>query len=185
MTNAIVPGSLSAITQQQGTTLAESFLNCDAILIVDMSGSMGSNDAPGNISRYEAAERELRKIQAQLPGKVAVVAFSSSVQFVPGGVPPRLGGGTDMAGALRFVKPADGTCKFILISDGLPDDERETLRIAKTFESKIDTVYIGPETDWHNGRRFLEQLAAATGGKFQKSTAPGMLQEPVKHLLSA
>ena len=61
-TTALVPGSLSALSQRDNCTLAESFLNVDAILIVDMSGSMGAHDAPGGKSRYEAAEDELRAL---------------------------------------------------------------------------------------------------------------------------
>ena len=41
-TNALIKGSLSDLAQRDNMTLAESFLNADAILIVDMSGSMGA-----------------------------------------------------------------------------------------------------------------------------------------------
>ena len=184
MTNAITTGSLAAISRGKNLTLAESFLSVDALLVVDMSGSMGAHDAPGGLSRYEAAERELKQLQTSMPGKIAVVAFSSSVQFCPGGIPPRLGGGTDMAAALRFVQAADGVAQIVLISDGLPDSEHQTLAVAGEFEHKIDTVYIGPESGWDaHGRNFLERLAAATGGKSMKSAAPGLLKEQVESLL--
>ena len=187
MTRAITAGSLASISKKENLSLAESFLSVDAILVVDMSGSMAANDAPGGISRYEAAEKELRQLQSSMPGKVAVVAFSSTVQFCPGGIPPRLGGGTDMAGALRFVQPADGCAKIVLISDGQPDSESATLAVAREFEHRIDTVYIGPESGFGSygpaGRAFLEKLAAATGGKAMKSAAPGLLREQVESLL--
>jgi Mg-chelatase subunit ChlD len=182
---ALVKGSLTALSQRDDLSLAESFLNVDAILIVDMSGSMGAEDAPGGISRWQAAEDELLRLQEQMPSKLAVIAFSSEVQFCPSGVPIRFGGGTDMAKALRFVKPADGLeIRFILISDGQPDSEKETLKVASSFKSKIDTVYIGPESDQY-GRRFLAKLAAESGGVFSKSTAPGLLAENVTLLLRA
>ena len=184
MTRAITVGSLAAISKNENLTLAESFLSVDAILVVDMSGSMGANDAPGGISRYDAAEQELRQLQKQLPGKVAVVAFSNSPQFCPGGVPPRMGGSTDMGAALRFVHAADGCAQIVLISDGEPNSEAETLAVAREFAHKIDTVYIGPESGHYaRGRSFLEKLAAATGGTSMKSAAPGLLKEQVESLL--
>ena len=73
MTRAITAGSLASISKKENLSLAESFLSVDAILVVDMSGSMAANDAPGGISRYEAAEKELRQLQSSMPGKVAVV----------------------------------------------------------------------------------------------------------------
>ncbi len=178
----ITSGSLRAIATRDGMSLAESFLSVDALLVCDMSGSMSDRDAPGGVTRYEAAERELRQLQAQLPGKVAVVAFSSTTEFCPGGVPTRLGGGTDMAAALRFVLPADGTAQIILISDGEPDSESETLAVARQFTGDIDTIYIGPERG--PGREFLSRLARATGGNAVQSAAPGLLSSGVQLLLA-
>jgi len=186
MSNALVPGSLAAVTRRENITLAESFLSADAILLVDMSGSMGMCDAPGGRSRYDAAEQELRDLQATMPGKIAVVAFSDGAEFCPGGVPRRMGGGTNMAAALRFVKPADGLVQIILISDGWPDSESKTLEVARTFKHKIDTVFIGPETGPDaSGREFLRRLAAATGGQSIKSAKPGLLKNETLKLLSA
>lgn len=183
MNTAITKGSLGALAQQEGKSIAETFLTADAVLIVDMSSSMSAHDAPGGISRYEAAERELRRLQEQLPGKVAVVAFSSDVQFVPGGIPPRIGGSTDMAAALRFVLPVDDTgTRIILISDGEPtSSEHETLAVARQFKTEIDCIYIGPEIG--GGRDFLKRLADVTGGRAFKSNEPGLLKGAVEHLL--
>jgi len=184
----LVTGSLSQIAQAQNISLAESFLSADAIVIVDMSGSMSASDAPGGLSRYEAAENELIRLQGEFPGKIAVVAFSDDAIFCPTGIPIRLGGNTNMAKALRFVKPADGLARIILISDGEPDSASETLQVAGTFISKIDAVYIGPESRnrWStNGREFLEKLAAASGGTFSRSKAPGLLHDDVARLLTA
>jgi Mg-chelatase subunit ChlD len=182
--NTIVPGSLSAIAQHTGQALAETFLSVDAILMVDTSGSMESEDAPGNISRHDAAEAELKRLQAQLPGKIAVISFSDIAIFCPGGLPTRLNGGTHVCEALRLVKPADDTgIRFFLISDGQPHDGAEALRLARRFKSKIDVIYIGPERDILGGRKWLEELANATGGKLETSNAPGMLGQPVERLL--
>jgi len=183
---AIVPGSLAAVAKRENLTLAESFLSVDALILVDMSGSMGDRDAPGGRTRYEVAEQELRELQAALPGKIGVVAFSSDVQFCPTGVPVRMGGGTDMAKALKFVRAADGLAKIVLISDGEPDSADATLKEARLFKHRIDTVYIGPESGpYARGREFLQRLAAATGGQSLQSAAPGLLKNETLKLLKA
>lgn len=178
---SLVVGSLGAVSQRDGVSLAESFLNVDAVLVIDVSGSMGTNDAPGGISRHEAAEAELRRLQESLPGKVAVIAFSDNVQFCPCGVPPRIDGSTNLAAALRFVHPVDGLARIIVISDGQPDSEEKALAEARKFKSRIDVVYIGPEIG--DGRSFLQKLAELTGGTYSKSQAPGLLTEAVQRLM--
>ena len=166
LNNAIMTGSLRAISQASGKSLAESFLNCDAIVIIDTSGSMGANDSRGGKSRYDVAQEELTQLQATLPGKIALIVFSSDVQFCPSGIAPFLCGGTDMLKALNFVKVADvDGMKFILISDGLPDSANEVLAKAKTFKNKIFGIYVGPENDIEGGRAFLEKLSKCTGGE--------------------
>lgn len=165
MSTAIVPGSLSAIAKQEGKSLAETFVNADLVVIVDTSGSMSTHDSRGRKSRYEVACEELATLQGNHPGKIAVLAFADSTIFCPSGMPTYLGGGTDMANALQFAKIADVPgMQFILISDGEPNDEQETLTVARTYRNKISTIYVGPE-EKPSGRDFLQRLAAATGGQ--------------------
>lgn len=184
MTNAIVPGSLKAISQTTGKSLAESFLSASVILLTDMSGSMASHDAPSGKSRFEAAEQEVIRLQKQHPGKIALISFSDHAVFSPAGIPDRMGGGTNMAGALQYVLPADDTgTQIILVSDGQPNNEDETLQVARQFKTKIDCIFIGPENDLSGGRAFLERLARATGGVALKSDAPGLLGAQVEKLL--
>lgn len=183
-TAAIVNGSLAAIAAKSGASLAESFLSVDALILIDMSGSMSANDAPGGLSRYEAAERELVRLQESMPGKIGVIAFSDAAEFCPGGRPYRMGGSTDMVAALNMAYPADDTgIRLVLISDGEPNDGPGTLAAAARFKSHIDTVYIGPE--YGGGRKFLERLARASGGQAMTGKAPGLLAEQVTRLLTA
>jgi len=166
---AVVPGSLSAVAARNGQSLAESFLNADAVIIVDTSGSMCTTDSRGGKSRYDVACEELAQLQAHMPGKLAVIAFSSHTMFCPGGQLPEvgvLGVSTNLADALQFAKVADVPgMRFIVISDGEPDDGKAALAVAKTYASRIDTIFVGPENDWHGGRAFLQRLAAASGGQ--------------------
>jgi Mg-chelatase subunit ChlD len=164
MSQAVVPGSISAVAATSAISIAEAFLGADIIAIVDVSGSMREHDSRGGRSRYAVAVEELRRLQERNVGKVAVVAFNGAVEFCPAGIPPEPMGGTDLAGALRFVKVADGCVRFVVISDGQPDDEQEALAVAKDFASRIDAIFVGDEAD-SRASAFLRKLAAAHGGK--------------------
>lgn len=183
--NSIVKGSLTDLALKQNTSIAEAFLNCDMVVIVDTSGSMAAQDAPGDRSRYKAACDELKRLQESYPGKIAVISFSSFPVFCPNGEPQNLGASTDMVEALKFIKPADDTgTQIVLVSDGDPDSPDKTLKIARTFKTKIDTLFCGPESGYgSSGRDFLRQLSEATGGKHFDSKAPGLLAESVETLL--
>ena len=184
MNKQIVIGSLSAVAKNNNQSLAKTFLSCDVLLVADMSSSMEAHDAPGGKSRYQAAENDIIRLQKNHSGKVALVCFSNTVEFCPNGIPIRLGGGTQLAKALKFIKVADDCdIKLIIISDGEPNDKNKCLRIARTFTSKIDTVFVGPESDLYGGRAFLEKLAQVTGGTFQQSSEPGLLAESVEMLM--
>lgn len=160
----IVKGSLADVAAANRQGLAQTFVNAEVVILVDTSGSMNTADSRGGRKRYDVAVEELAALQAQLPGKVAVLSFSGKVMFCPSGTPYYFGGGTDMAEALRFARMADVPgIRFILISDGEPDSPTATLTVAKTFRAKIDTIFVGPETG--SGRDFLARLAAASGGQ--------------------
>lgn len=181
---AIVPGSLADASAQDGCSLAESFIGADAVIIVDVSGSMGAKDSRGGQSRYVIACEELARLQANLPGRCAVIAFSSQHRFSPGGVPVFLGGGTNLAGALRFARLADVEgVEFYVISDGQPDNQDEALLVARTIKAPIHTIYVGPEGG--GGLEFLARLAAANGGKAEVDFKVAALAEKVERLMLA
>ena len=182
---SIVTGSIGAIAKQSGKSIAESFVSADMVILVDTSGSMNTNDSRGGQTRYQVACSELASLQNNMPGKIAVIAFSSDVSFCPSGVPLLLNCGTDIAGALKFAKIADvPDMKFILISDGEPDDEKEALDVAKTYKNKINVIYVGPEERPH-GRDFLNRLAKSTGGSSVTVDRAKELQAGVMQLLKA
>lgn len=191
---AIVRGSLNAIARDQNVGLAEAFLNADTVIIVDTSGSMGARDevpsmfgsperrsAGGGLTRYQRACDELAQLQGSLEGRIAVIAFSSSTVFCPDGTPLNLGGGTDLASALEFVQVADGVVeRFIVISDGWPDDAEAAIKIASTFTTRIDTIFIGPPGD--AGEAFLRRLAAACRGQ-SMNIKTAQIAEKVERLM--
>lgn len=179
----IVPGSMGAMAQQSGKTIAETFVNASCVILVDTSGSMEQKDSRGGQSRYQVACDELAALQQSMPGKIAVVSFSDEVMFCPAGVPFNLSGGTNMVKALYFAKMADVPgMQFILISDGSPDKPEETLEAARTFKNKINVIYVGPENS-PTGRDFLNRLAALTGGQAVTADRAQALQSAATTLL--
>jgi Mg-chelatase subunit ChlD len=183
MNKSIIPGSLGALARQNNTSIAETFLSCDVICIVDTSGSMAEQDSAGGRSRYDVACSELAQLQQNLPGKIGVISFSSTVQFCPNGVPVNLNGGTDLASALKFTKVADlAGMRFILISDGEPYDPDEALKIARTYINHIDVIYVGPEEGLAE-REFLSRLAQASGGQAITADRAKELTAKIEQLL--
>jgi len=188
--NKAVAGSLSQQATAKGQALAETFVNADAIVLVDTSRSMGMSDGFEN-TRYERACDELAKIQKSMPGKIAVLSFSDEVMFCPAGIPWNYEAGTDLAAALKFAKVADvPEMRFIVISDGEPTDgsgnlspEQYCIQIAKTFKNHIDTIYIGRENG--SGQDFLARLAKASGGISARDFSAAQLETTVKGLLQA
>lgn len=184
MTTTLVKGSIGAIAKDTGRSLAHTFVNADVVVLVDTSGSMGSPDSRGGRSRYDVAVEELAALQNSLPGKVAVISFSNRTIFCPDGVPFNLQGGTDLAGALRFARVADVPgIRFILISDGEPDEPLAALREAAKYKSQIDVIYVGSEIN-PMGRDFLTQLAHKSGGKTVTAAQAKQLAATVQHLLA-
>lgn len=161
----IVKGSLTDLARQQGQSLAQTFVNAEVVVLVDTSGSMATHDSLGGRQRYEVACEELAALQGSRPGKLAVLSFSQATLFCPDGKPFNQGGGTDLAGALKFARVADVPgMRFIVISDGQPDSPSAALAEAGQYRNRIDVIYVGPES-MPAGREFLAKLAVASGGQ--------------------
>ena len=167
----VVSGSLSNVATQNKISIAETFVDVDACIICDISGSMNACDSRDGQSRWTVAGHELRGLQNSMPGKLAVIAFADRAEFVPSGILPkvdRLGGMTNLSGALKFAKTLDVPgVHFIVISDGQPNSTHKCLAVARQYKNRIDTIYVGPEGG--SGSQFLAQLAAQSGG--QNATA--------------
>lgn len=182
----VVPGSIAHTAKMQGITEAEAFLDATMIALVDVSSSMADRDARDGKSRYEVACAELATLQRSNPGKIAIVSFSSSPVFCAGGIPMFLGGGTDLAAGLKFVK-AKGVDELsdmsvVVISDGQPDNRMEALDAARKFKCRIDTVFVGAETDGM-ARAFLRELATVRSGKAVTSAQASDLAKNIAPLL--
>jgi Mg-chelatase subunit ChlD len=173
--------------QNANVSLAESFLTCDCIVLFDVSASMESRDGKTE-TRFERGIKELKSIQETMPGKFAIVQFADRVEFMPGGVPVMgmSGSGTDLTAALKYAKIADEIpdMRFIVISDGEPNNELTAIQIAGTYTNHIDTIFIGCEDQYGDGGKdFLNRLARYSGGK-AVMTAAENIGETVTLLLA-
>lgn len=182
--NSLVKGSIGAIARDSGKSIAESFISADVVVLVDTSGSMEQRDSTGGNSRYDQACMELANLQSSMPGKIAVLSFSSSTIFCPNGQPLNQGGGTNLADALKFAKIADlEGMQFIVISDGQPDSEADAFAEARKYKNKISTIYVGPERD-QNARAFLAELARLSGGQAATANRAQDLAATTQRLLA-
>lgn len=182
----VVPGSLADVAAASGQSIARLIAACEVVVLIDQSGSMIESDTRDGRSRFDVANEELAKIQATYPGQVAVISFSSNVQFCPGGVPYREGSGTNIAAALEFTRMADGLCDIVVISDGepnepWPDGEDAALKAAASFKGPIHTIFIGKAGG--EGEAFLDRLAGKTGGRRFVAPKPGELGAGIIALL--
>jgi len=183
----IAEGSLSDIATKQDVSLAEAFAGAKRIILLDVSGSMMSDDVQDKegywISRHDAAEEQVRRLQREYQGSVALFCFADHIVFCPDGVPNRLNSGTAMAAALRYIKAADdmGIGIDLITDGGTTDGESETLEQANRFTTPINCIYIGPEGD--PAQRFLATLARVSGGKYVKTEEVGVFYEEEKQLL--
>jgi hypothetical protein len=79
---AIVKGSHLRIFNRQA---AKVWLNrsssAEIVVLVDTSASMGQHDAPGGISRYEAACNQLTTIQGKIPVRWLLSRFLAGLYF--------------------------------------------------------------------------------------------------------
>ena len=181
-----VKGSLQSQANKLQISVAQAFLDAEIIVLLDVSASMLVRDHDSaSDTRYKRACNQLAKLQSENPGKVALVCFDDQQTFEASGIARYPGASTDIAGALSFVHKADDCgIRFVLISDGEPNDETSALAEARKFKSTIHTIYIGPEGGY--GADFLRRLSALTGGQFSNSGVAGIgqLSQTVQNLLS-
>lgn len=183
MNTAIITGSLSSVAKANNQSLAETFLNADCVVLVDTSSSMLDRDL-GSKSRYDRACQELATLQNTLPGKIAVISFANDAIFCPSGVPQPPCGTTNLAGALKFAKVADvGGIRFIVISDGEPDNEREALDVVAQYVGRVDVIFVGREGG--PGQKFLQRLAKSKGGQAITSENAKELAAAATYLLTS
>lgn len=185
MSTSIVAGSLAALAQRQNVGVARMFADATHAVVVDCSYSMENADSRGGRRRIDVAREELAKLQAQHPGKLAIIGFSQRARFLPGGVVPEPETNTDLAGALAYARRVDGTgLALVVITDGLPDLPDAALAEAHRFSCRIDVVFVGDEAD-AGAQRFCKLLARSGRGTASQAFRVGGMADAVTPLLTA
>lgn len=188
MSNAItvrpsVPGSLAAVAKQQGIEVADTFLSVEVVAVVDISSSMAAS-ATRKASRWDLAQEHLTRLQAEYPGRIALVEFNGHPHYVPEGVLGRPSGSTQLCDALKFVQPADHAgIKVVVISDGEPNSKQKALDVAAGFNHRITTIFIGSEGD--PGDQFLQDLARVSGNGMAFRASDVNIYKPMLCLLDS
>ena len=153
----------------------------DIFLLVDISGSMSSTVGDTKMSKWGHAQIAVNDVLAHNP-KIRVVAFDSIVEEVKDGKLPPPRGSTDMDGALEYVAKFR-PWKTIIVSDGLPDDQKRTIEVADKMTGRIDTIYCGP--DGHPAITFLRSLCKIGCGRHATWEGRGELTGAIRGLLNA
>lgn len=178
-----VAGSLARVAQDRGIQVADVFLEVELVAVVDISSSMSSPTLLGQ-TRAELAQAQLTKLQAEYPGRIALVEFNGRPHYVPEGVLSPSSGSTNLADALKFVQPADAAgIKVVIISDGEPNNRQAALDLAAGFHRRFHTIFIGDEGA--PGHQFLSDLARVSGGGMAFRAGDVNIYKPMTCLLDS
>ena len=154
----IVPGSVADMAARNNGQIVPPAL----CVLFDKSFSMQERDGQGEdgstTSRFMAGVAQLTALQAAYPGQIVLIDFGDDAEVRPGGLPNEPNDGcTRLAPALQLAKELDtGMMRFVVISDGLPQDTYAALEVARTFRVGIDTIAVGTV---NRGEAFLKELA--------------------------
>jgi hypothetical protein len=183
---AIVTVPAKGSLQATGKNETIALLQAKLLLICDRSASMAEQDAMHGKARYEVEDGVVLDLQSEHPGQIVIEAFAeSAIVCLDGNLPYPNGGATYIGNALKFAeKLMKNGMRAILITDGeASDDESAVLRAAEALRGRLDVIYVGP--DRGVGRKFLQNIASAANGTFQKNKLdnPKMLHDAVETLL--
>lgn len=151
--NKVAQGSVYDVAKRQGRSLPDVLAFADTIILFDRSGSMHG-------VKMGQARDALFELQRTHDGDILLIAFDSTPKVVYDGDPGEARGGTMIGAALSYAKELDiPGRRFILISDGCPQDEHQAISVAQTYTSPIHTIFIGDDFDTR-GLAFMQRLAA-------------------------
>jgi len=139
------------------------------VLLLDVSGSMASpvnffsESGEPSVRKIEMLKRALASVLDNSPR--IILAFDSRVELLESiSALPEPRGSTDLALALKEVKRMKAG-HVLLVSDGIPDSPEAAFEVAAEMRGcMIDTLYIGPETDYR-AKQFLRDLAYRHRGR--------------------
>lgn len=193
----VAKGSISDMAARRGKKVAQVIADVDAIILFDYSGSMNAVVYPDKYhsewdipftersemkTRWEHAVDALRTVQQRFDGKVMILQFSTTSEWVFDGVPDKPSSATELANALEKAKEFDGTdIEFIIISDGQPSVPDVCRRMVREFKDKVSTIFIG--NPGGEGEQLMHDLAHLGGGMDVGQTSAHLLGDKITKLL--
>jgi len=172
----LIKGSVGYVAKERSIPLPAVLSAVEVVILVDTSGSMGGD-------KIRHARKAMEDIQGRNSGKCGIIHFGSTAEWLFHGILPAAGGSTNLAKALSLAKDMDGLVKYIVISDGYPDNPDRALAIAKTYSSQIDTIFIGDDRDTA-GKNFLLSLSRVSSGRSLGVRDVANLSSDVQRLLT-
>lgn len=120
-------------------------------LLLDRTGSMWGR----SLELLNEAVRDFKDIRR--------FSYAGDItELAPGELVRNAYGRNNEPGAFRYLKGL-GITHIVMVTDGRPDDEEESLEAAKGL--KVDIIYIGPPPE----PEFLRRLASLTGGTYNRA----------------
>jgi hypothetical protein len=155
--------------------------------VVDCSGSMHDSLGSHGMTKMDQLMIALRHALERDP-KLVIIAFASTSEVTTidklelhRGA--HLGGGTDVAGALRVAEKLRPK-RTLIISDGLPDNAPEAESVASRMKGAVDAIYCGPDS--HPAVAWLRSLTKiGSGSTWTWDGFQGSLSEAVQLALPA
>lgn len=163
----IVSKAANAPTGNTGEVarIKKRFEGCTDALVVlaDCSGSMNDSIGSSGLRKIEHLKIALSDLLTAHPAAI-IIAFGSSAKRLrgPEDLSENLLGSTNLCAGIDLamkLKPR----RTVIISDGLPDDEKGAAQMVDDLTGQVDCVYCGP--DGHPAIRYLHSLARAGGGR--------------------
>lgn len=179
-------GSLADMMKVTGQSLPDLMTNVQAVVVVDLSGSMeerlpidstmpvpASMNYGSYITKADLAGVQLKQLQEDHAGAIAVFTFSEECIMVPSGNLKDVSVQDGMWRGTRFLSIVNNPYihrlnragkKTIIISDGAAYERDEDLLAAFAGWKSLYTIYIGDGGMADEGAKLLKKLSDATHG---------------------
>jgi hypothetical protein len=174
---------VKASNQKMARTIQDVLANHDLAIIVDRSGSMATNDCPGDLSRWQWCSKqasELAQAAAQASNTITLMFFNNELQIFdqvnPKNIPTLFttynpAGGTSLSRPIiaqldRYFSKRLKPLIIVVISDGIPQDRAVLAPMISdasnslhySGEVTISFLLIGNQVDSEEFKRLIGEL---------------------------
>ena len=178
-------GSIEDFAEKSGQDTSLILMSAENVVLLDVSSSMSANAESGK-SKWDEATIQLKNIQKEYPGNVALFCFDDETTFHENGIPRKPDGCTYLFQAINFVADllSEESQRLFVITDGEVFDKELALEVAGKLPCVINSIFIGDAYNQHI-EAFLTDLCKSNGkdGKNVYSREVKGLGEAIKMLM--